>query len=134
MVILLTFPYKLNCVCNASLFSFKNAIPNRNTHKNQLQGEFSTIYSISQVLYSIYCNIMPLTYEGKKSHDLMTSALFSYKFITMIDNRLYVLLFRPSLSQFFPYLTNYIGNSRTTVFSCLLPNSLINLLFGKYPA
>lgn len=71
-------------MCNASLFSFKNAIPNQNTHKNQLQGEFNAIYSITQVSCPIYCIYCIL--QKKVCNTATLNILFSWLIFPLSAN------------------------------------------------
>lgn len=67
----LTLAYKLNSVCNAGFWPAVQNIglyPIREAHKNQLQGKFNTIYSVSQVSLSTYSILIVPSYlsENKK--------------------------------------------------------------------
>ncbi len=56
-MVLLALKYKLNSVCNAENIPhtvWTDCISHMGTHKNQLQGQFSTIYCFSQAINTIY--------------------------------------------------------------------------------
>lgn len=107
--------------------------------------KYGTLYMLYlKIIYFLHwffpCSIhfsfpSPFLNVEDKSHFLVINVIasFYHKFISLIDNRLYILLLCTGLPQLPANLTNDIGDCRAAIFAWFVPNCFIYLFFCKNP-